>query len=101
MNYSLQLMMALPELVLAIGAVFLLLVAAWGGTQSTKLVSWTAIAVLIGAGIALAGPASAGGEAFRRALSPRHVRRLHQGADLRGRRRLDPDRAALLPADLG
>ncbi|MBL7395841.1 NADH-quinone oxidoreductase subunit N, partial [Escherichia coli] len=64
MNYSLQLMMALPELVLAIGAVFLLLVAAWGGTQSTKLVSWTAIAVLIGAGIALAGPASAGGEAF-------------------------------------
>lgn len=64
MNYSLQLMMALPELVLAIGAVLLLLVAAWGGAQSTKLVSWTAIAVLVGAGIALAGPASAGGEAF-------------------------------------
>ena len=64
MNYSLQLMMALPELVLALGAILLLLVAAWGGAQSTKLVSWAAIAVLIGAGIALAGPASAGGEAF-------------------------------------
>ena len=64
MNYSLQLMMALPELVLALGAILLLLVAAWGGAQSTRLVSWAAIAVLIGAGIALAGPASAGGEAF-------------------------------------
>jgi NADH-quinone oxidoreductase subunit N len=64
MNYSLQLMMSLPEVVLALGAIVLMLVAAWGGPQSTKLVSWTAIAVLIGAGIALAGPASAGGEAY-------------------------------------
>ena len=64
MSYSMQLMMVLPELVLSLGAILLMLVAAWGGPHSTRLVSWAAIAVLIGAGIALAGPASAGGEAF-------------------------------------
>ncbi|NIJ20058.1 NADH-quinone oxidoreductase subunit N [Sphingomonas naasensis] len=64
MDYSTQLLMSLPELVLAVGAIALMLVAAWGGQASTRLVSWTSIAVLIGAGIALAGPASAGGEAF-------------------------------------
>lgn len=64
MSYSTQLMMALPELILSLGAIALMLVAAWGGQQSTKMVSWASIAVLIGAGIALAGPASAGGEAF-------------------------------------
>ena len=64
MSYSMQLMMVLPELVLSLGAILLMLVAAWGGQNSTKLVSWASIAVLIGAGIALAGPASAGGEAF-------------------------------------
>jgi len=64
MSYSMQLLMALPELVLALGAILLMLVAAWGGQASTRLVSWTAVAVLIGAGIALAGPASSGGEAF-------------------------------------
>lgn len=64
MSYSMQLMMVLPELVLSLGAILLMLVAAWGGQQSTKLVSWSAIAVLIGAGVALVGPASAGGEAF-------------------------------------
>ncbi|ATY31319.1 NADH-quinone oxidoreductase subunit NuoN [Sphingomonas psychrotolerans] len=64
MDYSTQLLMSLPELVLAVGAIVLMLVAAWGGQASTRLVSWTSVAVLIGAGIALAGPASAGGEAF-------------------------------------
>ncbi len=64
MSYSLQLMMTLPELVLGLGAIVLMLVAAWGGAQSTKLVSWAAVALLLGAGIALAGPASAGGSAF-------------------------------------
>jgi NADH-quinone oxidoreductase subunit N len=59
-----QLMMVLPELVLSLGAILLMLVAAWGGQASTRLVSWASIAVLIGAGIALVGPASAGGEAF-------------------------------------
>ena len=62
MNASL--LMSLPELVLSLGAIVLMLVAAWGGQASTKWVSWTSVAVLIGAGIALMGPASSGGEAF-------------------------------------
>jgi NADH-quinone oxidoreductase subunit N len=64
MSYSTQLLMTLPELVLGLGSILLMLVAAWGGQQSTKLVSWASVAVLIGAGISLAGPASAGGAAF-------------------------------------
>ncbi|WP_353205142.1 NADH-quinone oxidoreductase subunit NuoN, partial [Sphingomonas sp.] len=59
-----DLLMALPELVLAVGAIALMLVAAWGGQASTRMVSWASVAVLIGAGIALAGPASSGGAAF-------------------------------------
>ena len=62
MNASL--LMTLPELVLAAGAIALMLVSAWGGQASTRLVSWAAVAVLIGAGIALNGPASTGGAAF-------------------------------------
>lgn len=59
-----DLLMTLPELVLAVGAIALMLVAAWGGQGSTKLVSWASVAVLIGAGVALTGPASSGGPAF-------------------------------------
>ena len=59
-----DLMMTLPEEVLSAGAILLMLVAAWGGPASTRAVSWCAVAVLAGAGIALMGPASAGGEAY-------------------------------------
>ncbi|MEO5865916.1 MAG: NADH-quinone oxidoreductase subunit NuoN [Sphingomonas sp.] len=59
-----SLLMTLPEEVLGLGALLLMLVAAWGGQGSTKAVSWVSIAVLIGAGIALVGPASYGGEAY-------------------------------------
>ncbi|PVX30128.1 NADH-quinone oxidoreductase subunit NuoN [Sphingomonas pokkalii] len=64
MSYSTQLLMTLPELVLAAGSIVLMLVAAWGGQASTKLVSWASVALLAGAGIALAGPSSTGGAAF-------------------------------------
>ncbi|MGH6615309.1 NADH-quinone oxidoreductase subunit NuoN [Sphingomonas sp.] len=64
MDYSASLLMTLPELVLGVGAIALMLVAAWGGQASTRAVSWTAVAILAGAGIALMGPASSGGEAF-------------------------------------
>ena len=62
MNASL--LMTLPELVLTTGALILMLVAAWGGQASTRAVSWASAAVLLGAGIALIGPASSGGDAF-------------------------------------
>ncbi|MCW3847842.1 NADH-quinone oxidoreductase subunit NuoN [Sphingomonas sp. LB-2] len=64
MGYSAQLLMTLPEVVLGLGAILLMLVAAWGGQGSTRAVSLAAVAVLIGAGISLMGPASAGGSAF-------------------------------------
>ncbi len=47
MNASL--LMTLPEGVLSIGALILMLVAAWGGQASARAVSWTAVAVLAGA----------------------------------------------------
>ena len=64
MNFAAQLAMTLPEVVLGLGAIALMLVAAWGGARSTQLVSWTSVAVLAGAGIALIGPATTGGDAW-------------------------------------
>jgi len=61
---SADLYMILPELVLTVGALVLMLVSAWGGQASTRAVSIAAVAVLVGAGVALAGPASSGGQAF-------------------------------------
>jgi NADH-quinone oxidoreductase subunit N len=53
MDYVASLFVSLPEDILAVGALALMLVAAWGGQRSTRAVSWCAIAVLLGAGIAL------------------------------------------------
>jgi NADH-quinone oxidoreductase subunit N len=64
MDYSANLAMTLPEIVLSIGAIVLMLVSAWGGNGSTRAISWASVAVLAGAGIALIGPASSGGSAF-------------------------------------
>lgn len=64
MDYAAQLAMVLPEIVISLGGLVLLIVAAWGGPAAARAVSWAAVAVLIGAGIALFGPASAGGTAF-------------------------------------
>ncbi|TPG22659.1 NADH-quinone oxidoreductase subunit NuoN [Sphingomonas koreensis] len=64
MDYVANLRMALPEDVLSIASLALMLVSAWGGQRSTRAVSWCSVAVLIGAGIALIGPASSGGVAF-------------------------------------
>lgn len=57
-------LMTLPEEVLSLGAIALMLVCAWGGAAATRMVSWASVAVLVGASIALIGPASAGGTAF-------------------------------------
>lgn len=64
MSYATQVAMTLPEVVLGLGALALMLVAAWGGASSTRAVSWCAVAVLAGACLALIGPASMGGIAF-------------------------------------
>ena len=49
MDYAAQLAMTLPEVVLSLGALALMMVAAWTGPQSSRAVSWTAVAVLAGA----------------------------------------------------
>jgi NADH-quinone oxidoreductase subunit N len=59
-----SLLMTLPEEILGTAALLLMLVAAWGGSGATRLISWTSVVVLIGAGIALIGPASHGGDAY-------------------------------------
>ncbi len=64
MDYTASLVMTLPEIVLSLGALALMLVAAWGGQAASRAISWAAVAVLIGAAIALIGPASNGGPAF-------------------------------------
>ena len=64
MSYAANLVMTLPEVIIGISAIGLMLVAAWGGQASTRGISITAVLVLVGAGISLAGPASSGGAAF-------------------------------------
>jgi NADH-quinone oxidoreductase subunit N len=64
MDYAAQLSMVLPELVLSLGGLALLMISAWGGQGVARAVSWVSVAVLLGAGIALLGPASSGGIAF-------------------------------------
>ena len=51
MEYAANIAMTLPELVLALGAIALMLVSAWGGDTSTRAVSIASVFVLVGAGI--------------------------------------------------
>ncbi|MGF7148638.1 NADH-quinone oxidoreductase subunit N [Sphingomonas zeicaulis] len=64
MSYATNLMMTLPELILSIGGIVLMLVAAWAGDRATRALSWLAVLLFVGAGVALLGPAGDGGEAF-------------------------------------
>ncbi len=48
MDYAANLAMTLPEVILGVGAIVLMLVAAWGGPSSTRAVSWAAVAILAG-----------------------------------------------------
>ena len=43
---NMSLLMVLPEEILALGAIALMLVSAWGGQASTRMVSVAAVAVL-------------------------------------------------------
>ncbi len=59
-----NLLFTLPELILSLGAIALMLVAAWGDEKSTSLISFLAIALLTTAGFAAAMPVTGYGEAF-------------------------------------
>ena len=54
----------LPELILSIGAMLLLLVAAWQGDGATRGIGWASVALLLASGLTLLGPAGNGGTAF-------------------------------------
>ena len=59
-----SLLLTAPELILSIGATALMLVAAFAGDKSTRLVSGAAIALLAIAAVSLTGVAGSGGSAF-------------------------------------
>ena len=54
----------LPEIILTVGAIVLMMVAAFAGRRSGGVVSWTAVAVLIAATVALKGAPSNAGAIF-------------------------------------
>ena len=54
----------LPELILSIGGTILMMVAAFTGRRGSGVVSWLAVALLIGATVALIGPPSHSGPIF-------------------------------------
>jgi NADH-quinone oxidoreductase subunit N len=54
----------LPELILSIGALLLLLVAAWKGDDATRAIGWVSVVLLLLAGLSLTGPAGHAGIAF-------------------------------------
>ncbi len=54
--------LTLPELILSLGAIILMLAAAWGGDKASRLINWAAIALLIGATVAVFGVR--GGDGF-------------------------------------
>ncbi|MBV9842452.1 MAG: NADH-quinone oxidoreductase subunit NuoN [Sphingomonadaceae bacterium] len=64
MNYYMQLLDTMPELILSLGGIVLMLAAAWMGDKATATISWLAAACLALAAISLGGPTSYGGPAF-------------------------------------
>jgi NADH-quinone oxidoreductase subunit N len=64
MNLTTSLALTLPELILTLGSLALLMVAAFSGDKSTRTVSWGAVGLLVAAAFSLLGPAGHGGIAF-------------------------------------
>ena len=54
----------LPELILTLGGIVLMMVAAWGGRRSGSFTSWASVAVLLAATFALVGPPTHEGGVF-------------------------------------
>ena len=72
----------LPEIILAIGGLVLMMLAAFTGRRGTALVSWLAVALLVAATVALIGATVARRSAVRRHGRRRLVRELRQGDDI-------------------
>ena len=59
-----SLLLTLPEVILSVGALLLLMIAAFAGDRATQLISALAVLLLAAAGVSLFGPAGSGGSAF-------------------------------------
>jgi len=64
MSITASLALTLPELILSLGAMALLMVAAFGGDGLTRAIGWGAVALFAAAGLSLIGPAGNGGSGF-------------------------------------
>jgi len=64
MNVTSSLALTLPELILSVGSLALLMIAAYAGDRATRTISWGAVGLLAAAALSLAGPAGHGGLAF-------------------------------------
>ena len=64
MPMTASLALTMPELILSIGAMALLMVAAFGGDGLSRAIGWGAVALFAAAGFSLLGPAGNGGPGF-------------------------------------
>ncbi len=64
MSMTASLALTVPELILSIGAMALLMVAAFGGDGLSRAIGWGAVALFAAAGFSLLGPAGNGGPGF-------------------------------------
>ncbi len=64
MSMNASLALTAPELILTIGGLALLMVAAFMGDRSARLVTWGTVALFAAAGLSLTGVAGSGGAAF-------------------------------------
>lgn len=58
-----------PELILSLGALVLMLVAAWAGDKATRAITWASVALFLAAALSLCGPSGHAGSAFYGAIS--------------------------------
>jgi NADH-quinone oxidoreductase subunit N len=64
MDTNLSFALSLPEEILTVGAIVLMLVAAWAGDKAAKTIGLLSVLVLAGAALALLGPGGSGGVGY-------------------------------------
>jgi NADH-quinone oxidoreductase subunit N len=64
MDYVSSFALSLPEEILSLGAIVLMLVAAWAGDKSSRLIGWLSVLLLAAAAISLVGAPSSGAVGF-------------------------------------
>jgi NADH-quinone oxidoreductase subunit N len=64
MDYISSLALSLPEVILSVGAILLMLVAAWAGDKAARLIGWLSVALLAIAAVSLIGAPSSGQMAY-------------------------------------